>query len=330
MNENIYDITIIGGGPIGMFAGFYSGLRNAKFQIIESLSELGGQVNALYPEKTILDVAGFTGLTGRELIKNLKSQLLTMNPEIKLNTTVNDVEKVDNLFKITTDKEITKSRAIIIATGNGSFKPRKLLAENADKFENKQIQYFIKNLDDYKNKTVLVAGGGDSAIDQALMLEKVAKKVYLLHRRNEFRGLERMVSTLKDSSVELITPYLIKKVKEIDNGQIELMAKKMRTDDELINISVDKMLVNYGFISNNKAMQEWNITLDSNHRLLTVDETMATNIENIYAVGDQSIYEGKQTIIATGFGEVPLAVNGIMQNLYPDSNVPIHSTQLSK
>ncbi|WP_290123152.1 NAD(P)/FAD-dependent oxidoreductase [Apilactobacillus ozensis] len=180
MNENIYDITIIGGGPIGMFAGFYSGLRNAKFQIIESLSELGGQVNALYPEKTILDVAGFTGLTGRELIKNLKSQLLTMNPEIKLNTTVNDVEKVDNLFKITTDKEITKSRAIIIATGNGSFKPRKLLAENADKFENKQIQYFIKNLDDYKNKTVLVAGGGDSAIDQALMLEKVAKKSLLI------------------------------------------------------------------------------------------------------------------------------------------------------
>ncbi|KRM69725.1 thioredoxin reductase [Apilactobacillus ozensis DSM 23829 = JCM 17196] len=330
MNENIYDITIIGGGPIGMFAGFYSGLRNAKFQIIESLSELGGQVNALYPEKTILDVAGFTGLTGRELIKNLKSQLLTMNPEIKLNTTVNDVEKVDNLFKITTDKEITKSRAIIIATGNGSFKPRKLLAENADKFENKQIQYFIKNLDDYKNKTVLVAGGGDSAIDQALMLEKVAKKVYLLHRRNEFRGLERMVSTLKDSSVELITPYLIKKVEEIDNGQIELMAKKMRTDDEFINIDVDKMIVNYGFIANNKAMQAWKINLESNHRLLVVDETMATNIKNIYAIGDQATYQGKQTIIATGLGEVPLAVNGIMQNLYPDSNVPIHSTQLSK
>ncbi|MCK8624944.1 NAD(P)/FAD-dependent oxidoreductase [Apilactobacillus xinyiensis] len=330
MNKNIYDITIIGGGPVGMFAGFYSGLRNAKVQIIESLDELGGQVNALYPEKTILDVAGFAGLTGRELVNNLKAQLLTMQPDISLNTTVKNVKKVDDFFAIETDKGTTQSRAIIIATGNGSFKPRKLLADNADKYENNQIQYFIKNLDDFKDKQVLVAGGGDSAIDQALMLEKVAKKVYLLHRRNEFRGLERMVSRLKTSSVELVTPYLIKEVQPADGNQITLVAKKMRTDDEFKTITVDKMLVNYGFVADSKAMKNWDINLQTSHRLLKVDSKMQTNIPNVYAVGDQANYDGKQTIIATGFGEVPLAVNGIMQNLYPNSNAPIHSTQLSK
>lgn len=329
MSNNIYDITIIGGGPIGMFAGMYAGLRNAKFQIIESLSELGGQVNALYPEKTLLDIPAYPRLTGRQLVDNLHQQLDNMDGDIKLNQTVINVEKENHLFKITTNQEITETKSIIIAVGNGAFTPRKLNADGTDEFEGDQLVYTAKNLDDFKDKNVLVAGGGDSAIDQALMLEDVAKQVYLLHRRNEFRGLEHMIDLLKKSSVKLVTPYLIKKLSVANDNQVRVHAKKMRTDDEFIDLDVDKILVNYGFISNNKDMQGWDLDLDEDHHATKVGPTLETNMHNVYAVGDQAKYDGKQTIIATGFGEVPIVINAIMNDLYPDNHAPIHSTQLS-
>lgn len=329
MINSTYDITIIGGGPVGMFAGLYAGLRNAKFQIIESLSELGGQVNALYPEKTLLDIPGQAAIKGRNLVSNLQKQLDTMNGDIKLNETVTNVVKDENMFNITTNKGNSKSKAIIIAVGNGAFNPRKLMADGADDFEGKQLVYTAKDIQQFKDKTVLVAGGGDSAIDQALMLEKTAKKVYLLHRRNEFRGLEHMVDLLKKSSVELITPYLIKQLKATDNDQVTVVAKKMKTDNDFKNINVDKILVNYGFISNNKDMEGWNLDLEKDHHATKVNPTLETNIHNIYSIGDQAKYEGKQTIIATGFGEVPIAVNAIMKDLYPNNHTPIHSTQLT-
>jgi ferredoxin/flavodoxin---NADP+ reductase len=329
MSDEIYDITIIGGGPIGMFAGFYAGMRTAKFQIIESLSELGGQVNALYPEKTLLDIPAYPNLKGRNLVSNLKEQLSQMDGDIKLNQTVLNVEKEGDLFKITTNQSITKTKSVILAAGNGSFTPRKLNAEGVDKFEGQQLVYTANDLQAFKNKTVLVAGGGDSAIDQALMLEDVAKKVYLLHRRNEFRGLERMVARLKQSSVELVTPYLIKSLSMTDHNRVRVHAKKMKTKDEFIDLDVDKILVNYGFISNNKAMQGWKLQFENKHHMTMVGPTLETDVHNIYTVGDQAQYDGKQTIIATGFGEVPIAINAIMQDLYPGNNAPVHSTQLS-
>ncbi len=324
-----YDITIIGGGPAGMFAGFYAGLRSAKAQIIESLSELGGQVSALYPEKTVLDVGGYPKIKARDLVGQLEEQLRTVDTAVKLNQTVRDIKRVETGYQITTDHETTNTKAIIIATGVGAFNPRKLAVDNDDQFEGKQLFYSVKNLDQFKDKTVLVAGGGDSAIDEALLLESVAKKVYLLHRRDKFRAMEHSVEQLEKSTVEPVTPYLIKTLTTQPNGQVALEAKKMKTDDRL-TLVVDRIVVNYGFIAQDDALNAWTVHPEINRGIIKVEPNGKTDLDNVYAIGDVSRYAGKEPLIATAFGEAPIAVNSAMQALYPDRRGPVHSTSLKR
>ncbi|USS89178.1 NAD(P)/FAD-dependent oxidoreductase [Fructilactobacillus cliffordii] len=330
MTNDVYDITIIGGGPVGMFTGFYSGLREAKVQIIESLEQLGGQVMAQYPEKNILDVAGFAGVSGRELVQNLEAQLDTV-PEVErhLNTKVTNVTKHEDYFEIETTQGTSKSRAVILASGNGAFHPRELRAENAEAETGKHLFYGISNLSRFAGKDVLVAGGGNSAVDMALMLEPVAHQVTLIHRRNEFRGLEKMVHQLEASSVQIVTPYLIQKLNEVDH-RLQVEAKRMKTDDDFITLTVDDVVVNYGFIANNKDLEAWNVQPELEHSLVKVNRELESSVPLLFSVGDQAIYPGKDTLIATGFGEAPLAVNTIMKRLYPDRRLPIHSTSLKR
>ncbi|USS86101.1 NAD(P)/FAD-dependent oxidoreductase [Fructilactobacillus cliffordii] len=330
MTNDVYDITIIGGGPVGMFTGFYAGLREAKVQIIESLEQLGGQVMAQYPEKNILDVAGFAGVSGRELVQNLEAQLYTV-PEVErhLNTKVTNVIKHEDYFEIETTQGTSKSRAVILAAGNGAFHPRELRAENAEAETGKHLFYGISNLSRFAGKDVLVAGGGNSAVDMALMLEPVAHQVTLIHRRNEFRGLEKMVHQLEASSVQIVTPYLIQKLNEVDH-RLQVEAKRMKTDDDFITMTVDDVVVNYGFIANNKDLEAWNVQPELEHSLVKVNRELESSVPLLFSVGDQAIYPGKDTLIATGFGEAPLAVNTIMKRLYPDRRLPIHSTSLKR
>ncbi|USS88310.1 NAD(P)/FAD-dependent oxidoreductase [Fructilactobacillus hinvesii] len=330
MAHDLYDITIIGGGPVGMFTGFYAGLREAKVQIIESLEQLGGQVTAQYPEKKILDVAGFAGISGRNLIHNLAEQLATL-PEVeqRLNTKVTNVIRHDDYFEIETNHGTSRSRAVILAAGNGSFKPRELRAENAEAETGKHLFYGISDLSRFAGKDVLVAGGGNSAVDMALMLEPVAHQVTLIHRRNEFRGLEKMVHQLEDSSVKIVTPYLIQKLTETGD-QLQVEAKRMKTDDDFITLTVDDVVVNYGFIANNKDLQSWTVQPELEHSLVKVNSELESSVPLLFCVGDQATYLGKDTLIATGFGEAPLAVNTIMKRLYPDRRLPIHSTSLKR
>ena len=318
-DNSFYDITIIGGGPAGMFAGFYAGLRNAKTQLIESLAELGGQVTALYPEKTILDVGGYPTIKARTLVDELEKQLTGADTAVKLNQTVIDVEQIDGGYQITTNQEVTKTKAIIIATGVGAFNPRKLAVDNSDDFEGKSLFYSVKHLEQFRDQTVLVAGGGDSAIDEALLLHGVAKKVYLLHRRDKFRALEHNVERLIQSTIEPVTPYLIKGLTQLDNGQVEVEAKKMKTED-VKKLVVDKIVVNYGFIAQDDAL--------INRGTIEAQPSGRTELANVFAIGDVSTYDGKQPLIATAFGEAPMAINTIMKNLYPDRRGPIHSTSI--
>lgn len=327
--NSIYDITIIGGGPAGIFAGFYAGLRNARAQIIESLSELGGQVSALYPEKTILDVGGYPEIKARKLINQLEGQLRTVDTAVKLNQTVTNIQKNATGYQITTNQETTLTKGIIIATGVGAFNPRKLAVDNSADFEGHNLFYSVKNLDQFKDQTVLVAGGGDSAIDEALLLEKVAKKVYLLHRRDKFRAMEHSVDQLKSSSIETVTPYLIKGLSSIAGGRVAVSAKKMKSDD-MIELQVDKIVVNYGFIAQDDALNAWNVHPDVNRGTIRVQPSGLTDLENVFAIGDVSKYEGKEPLIATAFGEAPIAVNALMQSLYPDRRGPLHSTAMHK
>lgn len=327
--DSFYDITIIGGGPAGMFAGFYAGLRNAKTQIIESLSEMGGQVTALYPEKTVLDVGGYPNIKARTLVDELEKQLSGSDTAVKLNQTVIDVEQIDGGYQITTNQETTKTKAIIIASGVGAFNPRKLAVDNSEAFEGKSLFYSVKHLDQFRDQTVLVAGGGDSAIDEALLLHGVAKKVYLLHRRDKFRALEHNVERLIQSTIEPVTPYLIKGLAQLDNGQVEVEAKKMKTD-EIKKLAVDKIVVNYGFIAQDDALNKWHAHPEINRGTIEVQPSGKTTLENVFAIGDVSKYDGKQPLIATAFGEAPIAVNSIMKSLYPDRRGPIHSTSIKK
>lgn len=328
MTEKIYDVTIIGGGPAGMFAAFYCGLHELKAQLIESLPQLGGQVSALYPEKQIWDVAGLPGITGQKLVDQLKDQLAVAPVDQFTGETVDDVIKeADGTFTIKAAQRTSHSKAVIIALGNGAFTPRKLALPGADQLEGHQLHYFITHKQDFADQRVAVFGGGDSAIDMALMLEPLAKQVFLVHRRNQFRGLEHTVTKLKQSQVRLVTPFLPRELKEETDHSVTITLRKMRSEEEQ-QLNVDQLVVNYGFTSNNAALAKWSLDLASDRRLIKVDSQMKTNIDGVYAIGDGVTYPGKTALIATAFGEAPTAVNALAKVLYPDRRIAVHSSSM--
>jgi thioredoxin reductase len=322
----MYDITIVGGGPAGLFAGFYAGMRTAKTQIIESLPQAGGQVAALYPEKMIYDVGGYAGVKAADLAKELEKQARLVGVEIRLSETVIDIQAEENFYHVKTDRNEYDTKAILLATGNGAFNPRKLAVKNLEHLEDEKIFYHVPDLEHFMDQDVLIAGGGDSAIDIALMLESVAKSVSLVHRRDQFRGMERNVQHLHESTVNIMTPYLISNVQDADEG-IDVDLKQIGTED-LKTTHFDKLIVNYGFTSSNKIIKGWEVELEQEHRMFAVDNLMHTNLKNIYAIGDGIEYPGKLRLIATAFGEGPIAVNQIMNDLYPGQRGPVHSTSM--
>ena len=328
MMEQTYDVTIVGGGPAGMFAAFYAGLHELKAQLIESLPQLGGQVAALYPEKQIWDVAGEAGVQGRELIAKLEKQMAIAPIDQFLGEQVTNVVKLaDGTFKIESAQRTSYSKAVVIALGNGAFSPRRLALDGAAELEGQQVRYFVNNQTDFTDQRVAVLGGGDSAIDMALMLEPVAKEVHLIHRRDSFRALEHTVTQLKNSTVQVQTPYLPKALQLQENGSVDLTLKKMRSDEEM-HLEVDKLLVNYGFTSNNAALNEWKLPLDSERGLIKVDSRMETSVPGVYAIGDGVTYPGKAALIAVGFGEAPIAITALAKELYPKKRMATHSSSM--
>ncbi|WP_400242993.1 NAD(P)/FAD-dependent oxidoreductase [Niallia sp. JL1B1071] len=327
-NQTIFDITVIGGGPVGMFTAFYGGMRQASVKIIESLPALGGQLTALYPEKYIYDIAGFPKIRAQELVDNLEEQMKKFEQSIVLEQAVQTVEKQgDGVFKITTDKEVHYSKAIIITAGNGAFQPRKLELEQAKEFEGKNLYYFINDLNQFAGKKVMVFGGGDSAVDWALMLEPIADTVYLAHRRDKFRAHEHSVENLKNSKVNIKTPYIPSEL--VGDEEIKQVILENVTTQEKEIIDVDAVIVNYGFVSSLGPIKEWGFDIQKNS--IVVNSKMETNIPGIYAAGDICTYDGKVKLIATGFGEAPTAVNNAKTYMDPKARVqPLHSTSLFK
>ncbi|EOR24219.1 NAD(P)/FAD-dependent oxidoreductase [Cytobacillus oceanisediminis] len=327
-NQTIYDITVIGGGPVGMFTAFYGGMRQATVKIIESLPALGGQLTALYPEKYIYDIAGFPKIRAQELVDNLEEQMKKFEQSIVLEQAVQTVEKQgDGIFKITTDKEVHYSKTIIITAGNGAFQPRRLELEQAKEFEGKNLHYFINDLNQFAGKKVMVFGGGDSAVDWALMLEPIADTVYLAHRRDKFRAHEHSVENLKNSKVNIKTPYIPSEL--VGDEEIKQVILENVTTQEKEIIDVDAVIVNYGFVSSLGPIKEWGFDIQKNS--IVVNSKMETNIPGIYAAGDICTYDGKVKLIATGFGEAPTAVNNAKTYMDPKARVqPLHSTSLFK
>lgn len=327
MTDNLYDITIIGGGPTGLFTAFYGGMRSAKVKLIESLPHLGGQLTALYPEKYIYDVAGFPNIRAQELVDNLEKQLELFDPTIILGQSIEKVERLeDGTFKLTSaENEVHYSKTIIITAGNGAFQPRRLLIGDSESFEDINLHYYVTDMNIYKDRHVLLLGGGDSAVDWALMLEPIAKKVTLVHRRDDFRAHEHNIDQLKNSSVEILTPYVPIKIEGKEKIEKVILQENRGTDE--ISIDVDYVLCNYGFISNLGPIKDWGLEIERNS--IIVNQKMETNIPGIYAAGDINTYDGKVKLIATGFGDAPTAVNNAMRYMDPKARVqPKHSTSM--
>ena len=327
VNEKVFDITIIGGGPVGLFTAFYGGMRQASVKIIESLPQLGGQLSALYPEKFIYDIAGFPKVRAQELINNLKEQMSKFEQTIALEQAVQTIEKLeDDTFKLTTDKEVHYSKAIIITAGNGAFQPRRIEIEGAEKYERKNLHYFIDHLNQFEGKKVVVFGGGDSAVDWALMLEPIAEQVTIVHRRDKFRAHEHSVENLKNSKVDIKTPFVPAQFVEMD-GKISTVVIKDANGEETQSIDVDAVIVNYGFVSSLGPIKDWGLEIKKNS--IVVNSKMETNIPGIYAAGDIATYEGKVKLIATGFGEAPIAVSQAKLFADPTAKIShVHSSSM--
>jgi ferredoxin/flavodoxin---NADP+ reductase len=328
-DQKVYDITIIGGGPAGLFTAFYGGMRQASVKIIESLPQLGGQLSALYPEKYIYDVAGFPKVRAQELINNLKEQMAKFEPAIALEQSVEKLEKQDdNIFKLTTNKEIHYSKTIIITAGNGAFQPRRLELDCAVPYEGKNLHYFIDDLNQFAGQKVVVFGGGDSAVDWALMLEPIAEKVSIIHRRDKFRAHEHSVENLNNSKVDIKTPFVPADLVGDDEGIKQVVIEGANGEGREA-IDVDAVVVNYGFVSSLGPIKEWGLEIEKNS--IVVNSKMETNVPGIYAAGDICTYDGKVKLIACGFGEAPTAVNNAKAYIDPKAKIqPIHSSSMFK
>ncbi|GAA5350015.1 NAD(P)/FAD-dependent oxidoreductase [Streptococcus uberis] len=328
MTEKQYDIIIIGGGPVGLFAAFYAGLRGMTVKIIESLSELGGQPAILYPEKVIYDIPAYPALTGAELTDNLIKQISRFEDRttVCLKEEVQSFEKNNQGFTIQTNKGQHSSKAIIIACGNGAFAPRTLGLEGEESFAEKNIFYNVHQLDQFAGKNVVICGGGDSAVDWALALYGLAESVTIVHRRDAFRAHEHSVELLKASGVKILTPYIPNQLIG-ENGQVsQIVLQKVKSEDSL-TLDLDALIVSFGFSTSNKNLKNWQ--LDYKRSSILVNHLYQTNQEGVFAIGDAADYEGKVDLIATGFGEAPIAVNQAINYIYPErDNRIVHSTSL--
>ncbi len=324
IDEKVYDITVVGGGPTGLFTAFYAGMRDASAKIIDSLPQLGGQLAELYPEKFIYDVAGFPKVRAMDLVDRLIEQTSQFHPSVCLNEKVLHLNKrEDGVFELVTDRKIHLSRSVIITAGIGAFTPKMLPAINAEKFEGKGIYYYIDDLKRFKGKKVIVVGGGDSAVDFALMLDGVAERVMLVHRRDQFRAHEENVKTLFVSGVEVKTFYEIKEIFGDDFVKsVTLVENRTKQTEE---VEVDAIISSLGFSASLGPILDWGLEIEDSG--IVVDSKMTTNVPGIFAAGDICVYPGKIKLIATGFGEAPTAVNNAKIYLDPDSKLhPGHSS----
>lgn len=328
--NEIYDITIIGAGPVGLYALYYAGLRNVRARVIEALDVVGGALAVLYPEKYIYDVAGYPKVLAKELVTQLEEQARVYGAPILLGRRVTGMtRREDGIIELATSNDETfYSRTAIVCAGMGAFIPKKLDIPDAHRLEGAGVYYFVKDSSKFKDKTVLIVGGGDSAVDTALMLEKVAARVILIHRNDRFRAYEDSVRQLKSSKVE--THYPFWEVKELfGENRVEAVTVINTYTGEEMGFDIDALVLNLGFLSNLKTIKQWGLELL--HNAVKVDGTMQTNIPGIYAAGDIAGHPGKLKLISTGTGEAAVAVNNAVHYIDPSRQIePGHSSHIKR
>jgi thioredoxin reductase (NADPH) len=327
--DALYDVTVIGGGPTGLFAAFYAGMREMSVKIIDSLPDLGGQVSALYPEKHIYDIGGFPQVLGKDLIAGCVTQGLQFGATVCLGERVQQLRREeDGTFTLLTDTQQHQTRTLIVAAGVGAFAPRKLAGvSELDALEGTSVFYYVRDPRQFRGKRLLIVGGGDSALDWALMLEPLAERVTLAHRRDRFRAHEETVRKVTASSVDLRTFHEVRRI-EAEDGRLRGVTIYDNRTQEEETLPVDALILALGFIANIGPIREWGLEIVDGG--IAVDRTMATNIPGVFAAGDVARYPGKLNLIATGFGEAAIAANYCKNVIDPQSRVfPGHSSEKS-
>ena len=317
------DILIIGAGPTGLFAVFEAGLLKLKCHLIDALPQPGGQCSEIYPKKPIYDIPGFPEVLVGDLVNNLMEQIKPFQPGFTLGERADTIEKLeDGTFIVTTNKG-TKHHApvVAIAGGLGSFEPRKPQLEHLRKFEDKGIAYIIRDPEIYRDKRVLIAGGGDSALDWSIFLTDVAKEVTLVHRRNEFRGALDSVEKVQElknlGKINLITPAEVVAL-EGEESLSAVVVRKHTEEKEELRVEVDQFIPLFGLSPKLGPIADWGLAIEKN--AIKVDNTLdyQTNIPGIYAIGDVNTYPGKLKLILCGFHEATLMCQSAYQRIFPD------------
>jgi thioredoxin reductase (NADPH) len=323
---DVYDITIIGGGPTGLFGSFYAGLRGLKTKVIDVLPELGGQLTALYPEKYVYDVAGHPKILAKDLAKNLALQAALFKPSICLGEKVSSVTRADENWKVQTDQGEHFSKSVLLALGAGACVPKKLDVDYNHGWEGECIFYSVKNKERFRGKNVLIIGGGDSAVDWANEFSLVAEKVTLIHRRDQFRAVQTSVEEMRRNKIDIKTFYELKEI--IGQDKVEgVVIFDNRTGKEE-KLEVEALIINIGFVINLDFLKSWGLKMDLN--AITVNEKMETNLAGMYAAGDIAAHPAKLKLIATGAAEAATAVNFACTYINPSAKLfPGHSSNLN-
>lgn len=329
MPEDVFDITILGAGPTGLFASFYAGLREMKTKIIEALPEPGGQLAVLYPEKFIYDVPGYPRILAKDLVRNLVEQADTWLPTYVYSQRAQGLtRREDGILELSTDNgaQLHYTRTLVICAGIGAFRPNRLNLESLNRFEGNGVYYFVQEKRPFYRKRLLVVGGGDSAVDWALNLKDYAEQVTLIHRREGFRAHPSSVTELMDSSVDVRLWYELKEV--YGNEHITGATIFDNRTGEETTLDIDIVLLNLGFKADLGAIRDWGLEFEK--RYIVVNQRQETNIPGVYAAGDIAQLNGTEplNLIATGFGQAAVAVNYAYSYITGGRVFPGHSSEM--
>ena len=354
---DLYDLTVIGGGPTGLFALFYAGMRHMRAKVVDSLPELGGQLSALYPDKYIFDVAGFSKILAKDLTQHLLEQGLQFGATVCLEESVVDLRYEDGagagdgagsegagagpgaaarkdagdpfppaasrILRLQTDKAVHRTRTVLICAGIGAFAPRKHEAEGVERFLNRGVYYALRDKSICRDKQVLIVGGGDSAADWAVNLLGTASDITLIHRSDRFRAHEATMRRIEESPVMVKTFTELKHVRGTDQVEGVTLVHNQRGEEEEADAQV--VLLNLGFLADLGPMRQWGIEIEK--KAVRVNDRMETSMPGVYAAGDVTQHAGKLKLIATGFGEAAVAVNFAKHYIDPSARAfPGHST----
>ncbi|GGB69399.1 ferredoxin--NADP reductase [Flavobacterium suaedae] len=325
------DILIIGAGPTGLFAVFEAGLLKLKCHIIDALPQPGGQLAELYPKKPIFDIPGYPSVMAGELVDNLMEQIKQFQPGFTLNERAETIDKLeDGTFIVTTNKGTKHhAKAVAIAGGLGSFEPRKPLIENIADYEEKGVEYFVKKPEIFEGKRVVIAGGGDSALDWSIFLSNVASEVTLVHRRNEFRGaldsVEKVQELKKLGKINLITPAEVKAIK----GEEKVESLVIEREGEEMIVETDYFIPLFGLTPKLGPIADWGLEIEKNAIKVNNALDYQTNIEGVYAIGDVNTYPGKLKLILCGFHEATLMCQSVYNRLNPGKKYVLKYTTVS-